>query len=87
MTEFRYIFLSQILTIAFLVGIVLGTQAGYPVYHTRIVKVMPEQIYPEYVMERAMRFHGIPVATKEGCGDWIGIDKKGRPFKIFIEVN
>ena len=86
MKEIKIIVLVQIGAILLLGGVALGTLAGYPVYITKIVKVMPEQVYPEYVMKHAKRYHNIPVATKEECGDWIGIRKDGVPIKIFREV-
>ena len=84
MKEFKTIMSSQILVIIFLGGIAFGSLLGHPVYHTKIVRILPEQIYPEYIMKHAMRWHGnITVAKKEEDGNWIGIRKNGEPFKLF----
>jgi hypothetical protein len=86
MKEIKHIVLSQIFTIAVFSGIVLGSLTSKPVYITKIIKVMPEQVYPEYIMRHALIHHGVYATKKEENGDWIGIDKKKRPFKLFKGV-
>lgn len=85
MKEFKFIFLSQILIINLLFGICLGNLTGYPIYHTKIIKVMPEQIYPEYIMKQALRHNGVLWAYKDGK-NWLFINKKGISCKLFKGV-
>ncbi len=85
MKEFNLIFVSQILVIIFGLGIIFGSFIGVPVYYTKIVRVLPEQIYPEIVIRKAMKWNGVYVATRDENGEWLFIDRYGKPCKLFFK--
>lgn len=65
MKEFKIILMVQILAMSILGGVAIGSLVGHPVYITKIVKVMPEEIFPEQIAKRALKWHGTLFATKE----------------------
>ena len=81
MTEVKYIFISQLLAILFLIGLALGST----VQETKVVRLPPIK-FPsqDYVMGKAMRHHGTLVATY-AKGVWWYKDKKGSFCSLFVE--
>jgi hypothetical protein len=88
MKEFKIIFMSQIATILFLGGLILGITITEPImfYIVKEVKIPPKQFFPKEIIQRAMISHGTYAASKEECGDWIYINKEGVPCKLFRDV-
>lgn len=86
MREFKYIVTTQILAIAILSGVALGSFLGKTIYITKTVNILPEKIFPDLVFKKAMNYHGTLYATKEEyCSRWLFIDKEGIPRSLFIE--
>ncbi len=86
MKEFKTIFTSQIAIIFVLGGLALGTTIAKPVYIIKEIKIPPKSFFPLTIIKEAKAYHGTYATSKEECGDWIYINKKGVPCKLFLNV-
>ena len=83
MTEFKYIFISQLAAILFFLGVALGST----VQEVKVVQLPPIKLPgQEFVMGKAMYSHDTKIATyDEKKRMWWYRDKKGRFCSLFVE--
>lgn len=83
MKEFKYLLVSQMMAILFLLGIVIGST----ICQVRIVQLPTPKMYPDRVIAKAMKYHGTLGAFYDDISKhWYFIDKQGRPCKLFKVV-
>lgn len=85
MKEIKYLFLSQVTAILFLLGIAIGSTV-----QEKVIVYLPSPVLcpPTIVEERAMSFRGtLGCHYDEKARAWLFIDKQGRPCKVFMDVS
>lgn len=85
MKEFKFIVAIQVLAIAFLIGITIGST----IQEKKIIQIsnQPKLASEEFIMKHAMAFHGTLGAYYDSNKEcWYFIDKKKRPCKLFMGV-
>ena len=85
MKEFKFIVAIQVLAIAFLIGITIGST----IQEKKIIQIpnRPKLASEEFIMKHAMTFHGILGAYYDSNKEcWYFIDKRKCPCKLFMGV-